>query len=101
MMEAVLLLRAEADSQRIYGRYEDIRDGRGEIFLDALTCTLQQLVAFPESGPVLRAPYRRLLIRRFPYGVVYAVSGSRIIVYSIAPLRQDPEKLLAILDDPN
>lgn len=99
-MEEVLLLRAEADALRIYSRYEDIRIGRGNLFLVALERSLSQLRAFPESAPLLRHPYRRLLVQRFPYGIVYSVVGDRIVVYSIAPLRQNPKTLLAILDDP-
>jgi toxin ParE1/3/4 len=99
-MELVLLLRAESDALRIYAKYEALREGRGELFVAALEKGLNQLRTFPESGPTLRVPFRRLLIRRFPYGVVYAVEGGRVIVYSIAPLGQDPKTLLAILDDP-
>ena len=99
-MEVVLLLRAEADSLRIYARYEDLREGRGDLFLASVDRGLSQLSSFPESGSTIRPPFRRLLIRRFPYGIVYAVEGSRIIVYSIAPLKQDPDSLRAILDNP-
>ena len=35
-------------------------------------------------GPMLVDSYRRLLLRRFPYGVVYVIVGERVIVYSIA-----------------
>lgn len=99
-MEIVLLLRAEADALNIYRRYEKLYLGRGELFLAALDRSFNQLRAFPENGPVLRTPFRRLLVRRFPYGLVYAIEGGRLIVYSIAPLLQNPEALLAILDDP-
>ena len=99
-MELILLLRAEADALRIYAKYEALREGRGELFVAALEKALGQLRTFPESAPTLRAPFRRLLVRRFPYGVVYAVEGGRVIVYSVAPLGQDPKTLLAILDEP-
>ena len=99
-MEITLFVRAEADALRIYARYEDLHAGRGELFVAALERSLNQLRAFPESAPVLRAPFRRLLVRRFPYGIIYAIEGRRVIVYSIAPLAQDPDTLLAILDDP-
>jgi len=100
-MEVVLLLRAEADSLRIYSKYEDTREGRGDLFLAAVESGLVQLNSFPESGPVLVKPYRRLLLRRFPYGLIYVNMGKRVIVYAIASLRQDPSTLQAILDDPS
>jgi plasmid stabilization system protein ParE len=101
MMELVVLLRAEADSQRIYNRLENFQDGRGELFLLHLDEAFLQLQNFPEIAPVFRPPYRRKLLRGFPYGVIYSLEGDRIVVLTIAPLRQDPDKLKAMLDDPH
>jgi len=99
-MEVVLLWRAEADSQKIYNKLEDFQEGRGEVFLASVDRALIQLGIFPKSAPVIRHPFRRILLRGFPYGLVYSIEAGRIMVHVIAPLRGDPERLKAILDDP-
>jgi len=99
-MELLVLLRAEADSQRIFNGLENIQEGRGELFLRNLRFALAQLRAFPESAPVLRFPYRRKLIRRFPYGIVYSIESGHLVIVTIIPLRQNPDKLRSILDRP-
>ena len=47
----------------------------------------------PEIGPVYEGPYRRLLLRDFPYGIFYQAQTSRIIVAAVADLRQDPQMI--------
>jgi hypothetical protein len=45
---------------------------------------------FPELAPIYQEPYRRMLVRDFPYGVFYQVQPTRIVVVSVLDLRQDP-----------
>ena len=45
-MDLVILQRAEGDSQSIYNRLEDFRDGRGETFLSRLDSALSQIRQF-------------------------------------------------------
>jgi toxin ParE1/3/4 len=78
--ELVFLYSADADIQIAHEFYEAYQAGRGEIFLRHLDMAFGQLRRFPESGPTFQEPYRRLLIRQFPYGIFYALEGNRIIV---------------------
>jgi plasmid stabilization system protein ParE len=89
--ELVFLLSAEVDIQAAYEFYEAFQPGRGGVFLRHLDLAFGQLRTFPESAPLFRTPYRRLLIRGFPYGVFYSLAGRRVIVAAVMDLRQDPE----------
>ena len=58
--------------------------------LDAALTMLRQ---HPEAAPVYAGPYRRMLVREFPYGVFYQAQPTRIIVAAIMDLRQDPRAI--------
>ena len=93
MTELILLLQADLDIQSAFARYEDVQTGRGEVLMRQLDGALTLLRRHPEIAPVYSGPYRRMLIRDFPYGIFYQVQPSRIIVAAIMDLRQDPDTI--------
>lgn len=94
MAELVFLLSADIDIQKAYEFYENYQTGRGIVFMQHLDAAFSHLRQFPEIGRVFHGNYRRLLIRRFPYGIFYTIEGVRIIVAWIMDLRQDPETII-------
>jgi plasmid stabilization system protein ParE len=93
MIELILLLQADLDIQSAFDRYEDFQEGRGGVFVRQLDAALTLLRVHPEIAPVYGGPYRRLLVRDFPYGIFYQVQPARVIVAAIIDLRQDPEAI--------
>jgi plasmid stabilization system protein ParE len=93
MTEFILLLQAELDIQTAFGRYEDHQEGRGEVFMRQLDAALSLVRQHPEIAPIYAGPYRRLLIRDFPYGIFYQAQSKRVVVAAIMDLRQDPETI--------
>ena len=53
---------------------------------------------FPESHPVRHRQFRRALLRRFPYGVFYAVEADEIVILAVLHLAQDPSAIFGRLD---
>ena len=93
MIDLILLLQADVDIQAAFDRYENYQSGRGEVFMRQLDVALTLLRRHPELAPVYAGPYRRMLIRDFPYGIFYATQPARIIVAAIMDLRQDPRTI--------
>ena len=91
--EVIYLLQADIDIQSAFERYEDIQEGRGAEFLRSLEEASLLLGQFPNLGSPFRRPYRRLLIKEFPYGIFYSVAGSRIVIVAIQDLRRDPDSI--------
>jgi len=89
-MELILLLQADVDIQAAFDRYEEYQTGRGELFMRHLDAALGLLRRQPEIAPVYRFPYRRKLIREFPYGIFYQAQPTRLVVVAVLDLRQDP-----------
>ncbi len=67
--------------------YEAKTEGLGEQFLDRVTEGLSQIKEYPESGPLL-GHVRRLMLRQFPYSIVYCVDPGVIFVVAIAHQRR-------------
>jgi hypothetical protein len=68
-MELIVLARAEAEVLETQARLEDVLAGLGERFNQRVEETLDQLIAFPRGGSVYAAPFRRILVRDFPFGI--------------------------------
>jgi plasmid stabilization system protein ParE len=91
MTELILLRQADTDIQTAFDRYEEFQAGRGEVFMRQLDAALGLLRQHPELAPVYAGPYRRMLLRDFPYGIFYQAQATRIVVAAVVNLRQDPE----------
>ena len=93
MIELILLLQADLDIQAAFERYEDYQQGRGEVFMRQLDAAFTLLRQYPEIAPVYARPYRRMLLREFPYGIFYEPQPSRVIVAAVMDLRQAPQAI--------
>jgi hypothetical protein len=71
MIDLILLLQADHDIQTAFERYEDYQAGRGEVFMRQLDAAFTLVRQHPEIAPTYAGPYRRMLVREFPYGIFY------------------------------
>jgi len=81
---------AEQDIQGAYGWYEDRVSGLGKEFLRCVDAAIAQINRAPATHPVLYQDIRRILTRRFPFGIFYIMEGQRIIVLAVLHARRDP-----------
>jgi plasmid stabilization system protein ParE len=70
--------------------YEKSSAGLGRSFLDDVERAIDQIKHYPESGYLLNQAIRRVLLRRFPYAVMYSVRRDEIKVLAIANLKRRP-----------
>ena len=80
----------EEDLESIVAYYADRDPALPARFRARLKEQTDRLLMFPESGAILFESYRRVLLRRFPYMVVYLVTGARIAVLALVDVRRDP-----------
>lgn len=62
-----------------------------EDFVQDFDAALHQLGALPQSGASYHHGTRRLLLRRFPFSVIYRVRSDRIEVVAVAHTRRRPD----------
>ena len=70
--------------------YEAANTGLGQDFLDDIQHAIDGVREHPEMGIVVSKELRRVLIRRFPFTVIYAVGPEQIVVVAIAHQRRRP-----------
>ncbi len=96
MLEDVWTAMAQRQVQHIFAQNEDHRPGSGVEWLAILDAATEQLRKYPESAPLWREPYRRLVLHRH-LGIFYAVLGRRLVINGIFPLSMSPRAILTRL----
>ena len=67
-----------------------VKPDLGGEFLEELSLSFQRITEHPFSYSLYFDEYRRYLLNRFPYGVVYRVEGTRVLVFAVTHLRRRP-----------
>lgn len=84
---------ARAELRAAAEAYEEARSGLGLAFLAETRRVIARVEDYPESGAVVPGADRRLrrvLLRAFPFAVVYRAVGSETRVVAIAHVRRRP-----------
>ena len=70
--------------------YEDQTTGLGLDFIRTVQATYERLLEFPRSGTPFGRRLRRVLVPKFPYGLLYRVEPDRIYIVAVTHLRRRP-----------
>jgi toxin ParE1/3/4 len=71
--------------------YEECRPGLGQAFLEAVEAAVTYLTQNPLHCRRIGGRFRRCLVTRFPYGVIYAVERDLIYIVAIMHLKRRPD----------
>ena len=56
-----------------------------------IASTIARIIDFPKAWLVIEGESRRALVKRFPYGILYAEDQDNIYVVAVMYLHRDPE----------
>jgi len=70
--------------------YEVQEEGLGAKFRGAVWAALEMLERFPSLGEQVRPEIRRVVLRRFPYKLIYSVIDNDLYVIAVAHSRREP-----------
>jgi toxin ParE1/3/4 len=70
--------------------YEARVPGLGAAFLDDVDRSIEILGESPRIGAAAGRTFRKLLVRRFPYSIIYALRGEEIVIVAVAHQRKRP-----------
>lgn len=70
--------------------YESRAEGLGAEFLDEVEKTLALIQSFSDLGTLLTEADRRMLVERFPYGIIYTKYEDHVMIYAIMHLKRSP-----------
>ena len=96
-----LRVREEARAELLHetSYYESRRKGTGRRFREAVGASFALILRFPGGGAPGPANTRKTKVRGFPFTVVYRAEESEVIVFAIAPDRQQPGYWLSRASD--
>lgn len=81
---------AEAELISAAQYYEEHAENLGFDFVTAVQRSYQRLLDFPDSGHPFGDRLRRVLIRGFPYALIYRAEANRILIVAVAHLHRRP-----------
>lgn len=82
---------AEIEIEEAYHWYEEQRDGLRSDFLLCVEEGLEKIRKTPDIYPIVHRNVRRLLIRRFPYGIFYTIRQDVITILAVFHGHRDPK----------
>jgi plasmid stabilization system protein ParE len=82
---------AEAEFLDAIDYYEGRTPGLGYEFAIEVRSTIENILRLPKAWTILSGDIRRCLIRRFPYGIIYAQDGNSIFILAVMHLHRAPD----------
>ena len=70
--------------------YEGRAKGLGMEFLDDLQRAIDQILDNPESGQIILENFRRSILSRFPFSLIYTIETESILIIAVAHQRRRP-----------
>ena len=70
--------------------YDQQLPGLGDDLLDEIGKSFRAIQSFPIAHPILDAPFRRIIVDRFPFALIYRVESEEIVVVAVANLKRRP-----------
>ncbi len=89
-MKLVFRAAAAADVEEAYRWYEAQRAGLGDEFLAGVKTSLEAVLSHPEAAPAVHRDIRRLLLKRFPYGIYYRLVDGMAVVVACFHAKRNP-----------
>jgi plasmid stabilization system protein ParE len=74
---------AKAELQDAVEYYEQQQAGLGLEFLEEIYATIQRVLQFPTAWPQSSRRSKRCLANRFPYGIIYQIRDSEIVIIAV------------------
>ncbi|TVQ18490.1 MAG: type II toxin-antitoxin system RelE/ParE family toxin [Spirochaetaceae bacterium] len=70
--------------------YEEREPGLGLDFSAEVASAIDRILAHPLAWPFIDEGIRRALLRRYPYGVLYAIAGDSVFILAVMHLHRSP-----------
>lgn len=93
MRQVKLTSAAKADFATAFAWYESERPGLGEAFGRAVEAQLSVIARQPELFLAIDERFRRVVVRRYPYVLVYEHDESMLIVHAVFHTSRDPARV--------
>ncbi|MBL8539519.1 MAG: type II toxin-antitoxin system RelE/ParE family toxin [Betaproteobacteria bacterium] len=90
MKRARFLAAARQEHLAEIAYYAGIEPGLGMRFADAVEEATSRALAFPSAGSPFASGTRRVLLKDFPFSLIYRVESDGILIIAVAPHARKP-----------
>jgi plasmid stabilization system protein ParE len=70
--------------------YNECREGLGRAFLEEIEKDMRRLAVNPLLYRNIGSGFRRCLVKRFPYGIIYRIDNDTIFIAAVMHLKREP-----------
>ena len=91
MLEVEFARLAQSELELAGAYYTPLSEGLERAFYREIALCVQLIRTDPEAFPALTMRIRKISTKRFPYILLYAVSGEKVVVLRLVHNRSDPE----------
>ena len=81
---------AEAEFLEAIKYYEECRRGLGRHFRFAIDSSIKMITDSPFMYRVIKFPFRRFLLQKFPYAIIYTIEPDHIQIIAVAHTKRKP-----------
>jgi plasmid stabilization system protein ParE len=85
------LLEAEVEILEVVTFYQERSGDLAADFYKEFKRAREEIATFPEFWGLVGGGYRRKLMDRYPYGIIYKVEGEEILIVALAHTSRHPE----------
>jgi plasmid stabilization system protein ParE len=91
-MSRPLIITPEAEKDLALAKswYDDKRAGLGDRFVLCVEAALAEIMRAPEGSREVHPGVRRIVVRKFPYGIFYRVDPDQIVIIAVYHSKRDP-----------
>lgn len=81
---------AQLEFLEVVRYYEECRPGLGLRFLQGVESASENIMEAPFRYRVLKSPFRRYLLPKFPYAIIYTIEPDHIRILAVAHTKRKP-----------
>lgn len=70
--------------------YEDCENGLGKRFSSIVEFAVNHIIEDPLRYRIIRAPFRRYLLPKFPFSIIYSIEPDHIRIIAVAHTKRKP-----------
>lgn len=82
---------AETELIQAIDYYEQCSKGLGLDFVCEVYATIERIITYSKAWSVIDEEIRRALVKRFPYGILYAEDNAEIFIVAVMNLHRNPD----------
>jgi len=91
-LKEVLSIQAEIELEDAFYFYDLISTKIGNEFLNQINICIQSILLYPESYPLEFDVYRKAVVKKFPFVIIYTKIDSIIFISAILHTSRNPKK---------